>query len=55
MRGYGVSLTRIFPYETIIEDFVLKYGQKKPVFSHILHSVLYILKKNILTGAQFCT
>ena len=45
MQEYGFSLTRILPYRDKIYDFVLMWentGQWKPVFSHILCSVIVI-------------
>ena len=42
MQKYEFLLTRIFPYkvESIIDSVLIRKntGQRKPVYSHILHS-----------------
>ena len=43
MREYGFSMSRMFPCKDKIVDFVLiqeNTGQRKPVFSQILCSVI---------------
>ena len=55
MREYRFSLTRILPYKDRVYDSVLireNMGQWKPVFSHVLCSVSYVIWSISRIGAN---